>query len=653
MKKLYLIIIAITLSFGAYAQLDANYKTLGDKSFNNKDYYQAAFYYKKIAGDLKPVEKLKVPFRPDQKSSKAISSSDMTFVSYRLAESYRLYENYVEAEGWYYKVLNDNGEAQYPLTRLWYGVCLRADQHFDESIKQLQQFLAAGKGDNKQNAMAQKEIANCNFAKEQYQYPELLDVNKMKGDLNTDGSDYAIIKNDNNYMFTSSRIVKNDKRHLNRIYTLVKDGQNKPVVVNFKSDENRTELEYGTPVLNPGNNKMYMTRWYKVGSKTIHAIYYSDLQDGQWLAPQMVNSNVNLDGYNSIQPFVTPDGKRLFFVSNKPGGQGGDDIWVSDLDANGVPINSNNLGSTINTPYDEEAPYYDAVNKRLVYSSKGFIGLGGFDFFESFGDVGHWTDPRNMGYPMNSAKDDLYYYPDKDNDNKFFISSDRESECCLNLFEVYDRRHIVSGLVVDCDTHLALPGVKVSFVDSLTKQTLKQEVLGKKATYAFSVTTKRPYNLVLEKAGYFTKSVSVPVSGKMMNDTLYSPEICLQTFEVNKPILIKNILYDFNKATLRPESKVVLNNLVKILNDNPKIKIELGSHTDSIGSDAYNDKLSQERAQACVSYIIASGIKDDRIFAKGYGKRKPVAPNSLPDGKDNPDGRQMNRRTEFKVLKTE
>jgi OOP family OmpA-OmpF porin len=122
---------------------------------------------------------------------------------------------------------------------------------------------------------------------------------------------------------------------------------------------------------------------------------------------------------------------------------------------------------------------------------------------------------------------------------------------------------------------------------------------------------------------------------------------------IDKPIVIKNVLYDYNKADLRPESKVVLNELVTIMKDNPKIKVELGAHTDSKGRDAYNYELSQKRAQACVDYIILMGIDESRIYAKGYGESRPIAPNTLPDGKDNPDGRQLNRRTEFKVLKLE
>lgn len=655
MKKVIFTLIMMLAYTAVSAQYNDNLRTLGDKAFRNKDYYEAAFYYKKVAEGMRLLTKeTEIPFQNiSNKKIEEVKGADRVYVSYQLADSYRLYENYLEAEGWYYKVINDNAEAQYPLSRLWYGVCLRADQHFDESISQLSQFAKAYKGDAKYIAMADKEIANCRFAKEQYQYPLLVGFTKLKDGWNGDGSNYAILKRDDNFWFTSSRMIKDDKKHLNRIYHTTSAKDAKPEIINLKLNDGNKEVEYGTPAVDPTGKRMYLTRWYKEGARTIHAIYKAEQTDGVWGTPQRLNSNINVDGFNAIQPFITSDGKQLYFVSNKPGGQGGDDIWVSDLDVSGNPINSTNLGDMINTPQDEQAPYYDDVNQRLIYSSKGFIGLGGFDFFESMGSIGNWQTPRNMGYPMNSAKDDLYYYPNG-NDGKFYISSDRESECCLELFEGMDQRFVLKGLVVDCDTHKALPGVKVSFVDSLSKQTLNSYIVGRSATYTFNVTTKRPYNLVLEKKGYFSKVVPVNMSnGKLMKDTLYNNEICLQAFEVNKPIQIKNILYDYNRATLREESKTVLDGLVKILKDNPKIKIELASHTDSIGSDAYNQNLSQLRAQSCVDYIIASGVSNERIFAKGYGKSRPIAPNSLPNGQDNPDGRQLNRRTEFTVLKVE
>jgi OOP family OmpA-OmpF porin len=655
MKKILTILILILLAGKTYAQYTTvNYRAMADKAFHNKDYYEAAYYYRKAAEGLKITPQINVPFTPNNngKDAKQVKVTDLNYVRYQLAESYRLYENYLEAEPWYFQVVNSNAEAQYPLLRLWYGVCLRADQHFDEAIKQLTLFQQSYKGDGKLGELAEKEVNNCKFAKEQYQYPILLNVAKMKGQWNSDGSNYAVVRRDNNFYFTSSRMIKSDKKHLNRIYHTTADME-KPEIINLRDGGSEKETEYGTPSLSPQGDHLYLTRWYKIGTRIVHAIYKSDWNGNEWSSPQKLNANVNAEGFNAIQPFVCKDGKTMLFVSNKPGGQGGDDIWMSELDNKGNPISSTNLGPIINTPSDEQAPYYDAANKRLIYSSKGFTGLGGFDFFESFGEPTRWGQPRNMGYPMNSAKDDLYFSPNPDNDTKFFVSSDRESDCCLELFEVTDQRYFASGILVDCNTHKPLGGAMVTLIDSLSKENMKQITLAKDGKYTFKITTKRPYNLMFEKDGYFTKVLPLPTQGKTVADTLFGADVCLQAFVVDKPMVINNILYDFGKSTLRPESETELNGVVTILKDNPKFKIELSSHTDSIGSDAYNDKLSQDRAQACVDYIISKGIEDTRVFAKGYGKTKPVAPNSLPDGKDNPDGRQLNRRTEFTVLKTD
>lgn len=657
MKNIVLLIAVLFIAVPGFSQYSAsNYRVLGDKAFKNKDYYEAAYYYRKVADGLNLTSsQTKLPFQPDnngKKNKQQAKPSDVNYIRYQLAESYRLYENYLLAEPWYYQVVNDNAESDYPLVRLWYGVCQRANQHFDEAINQLDQFENTYRGEAKYIAIAKKEIENCRFAKEQYQYPILLGVAKLKGQWNSDGSNYAIIKRDDNFYFTSSRMIKSDKKHLNRVYHTTASAD-KPEIINLKDDKAQRETEYGTPAFSPDGKRMYFTRWYKTGAKTIHAIYKSDWENNEWSSPQKLNANVNADGFNTIQPFVTADGQQLYFVSNKPGGQGGDDIWVSDLDHNGSPVNSANLGNNINTSLDEQAPYYDISLKRLIYSSKGFTGLGGFDFFESIGAPGMWGKPRNMGYPMNSAKDDLYFSPDRDHDNQFYISSDRESDCCLELFTVTDQRFFLTGLIVDCESHEALAGANVSLLDSLSNETLKKLTLDKTGKYVFRINTRRPYNLVVEKKGYFTKVLPLPVKGRMVGDTLYNPEICLQPFVVNKPIVIKNVLYDFNKSTLRPESEAVLDGVVKILKDNPRFKIELSAHTDSIGSDAFNQKLSQDRAQACVDYIISKGIAENRVFARGYGKSKPIAPNSLPNGQDNPDGRQLNRRTEFSVLKIE
>lgn len=649
LSTIFLSIISVTV----FAQYSENFRSFGDKAFANKDYYEAAVYYKKAADGMHLTQKLEVPFQSMIKKAKKNKPNDALYISYRLAESYRLYQNYLEAEGWYYKVQTANGETEYPLVSLWYGVCLRANQHFDEAIKQLNHFVSSYKKTDDNLAIANKEIANCNFAIEQYKYPHLIAVTKMPGLWNSDGSDYSLVQKDSDSYFTSSRFVDNDKRHLNRIYKATASASVKPEIVPVKVADQKKESEYGTPSFSPDGKRMYFSRWYKEGSKSTYAIYVTDWADNKWTTGRKLNTNINADGFNAIQPSVTADGKKLFFCSNKPGGQGGDDIWVADLGSDGDAANSTNLGSKINTDQDEQAPYYDMSKKLLTYSSKGFIGLGGFDFFTSSDASGAWSAPVNMGYPMNSAKDDLYFLPDKSNPDKSYISSDRQSDCCLNLFEVYNKSYVIAGLVTDCDTHTLLGDVNVTFTDSLSKMVLKKMTTGADAKYSFTITSKRPYTITLEKKGYFTKVLPLPMNEKLDRDTLMNGEICLQAFKKDKPIIIENVLYDFNKATLRPASKTVLDGLVKIMKDNPKIIVELASHTDSIGSDKYNFKLSQARAQSCVDYIVSQGVDEKKIYAKGYGKSRPIAPNSLPDGKDNPEGRQLNRRTEFTVVKTE
>jgi OOP family OmpA-OmpF porin len=644
MKNLLLLFFLFFICTAVFAQYTAT-KDLADKAFENKNYYEAASYYKKLVTG-KHGQQMAVPFYSNGKTTKKQIQAEHLLIYYQLAESYRLYQDFTDAAEWYGKVLKENQDSDYPLAGLWYGVCLRANQQFDDAIKQLQLFISSYKGSKDFMDLAKRELANCLFAKEQYQHPAPVVVTKMDGKWNADAGDYAFVQNKESYWFTSSRLAVPNKKHLNHIYT-VASKDSSPVIVNYKLDNDEKDVEYGTPSLDASCRHLYLTRWYKDDDKTVLEIYCSVFENNKWSDLQKLNNKVNADGYNALQPYVTPDGKRLFFASDKPGGQGGYDIWVSELDDAGSPINAVNAGKSVNSPLDEESPYYDVASLRLVYASKGFVGLGGFDLFESYLNNGQWSVPANLGYPINSSKDDLYYTSSPADPGTFYISSDRLSQCCLNLFQGKYKKSFIEGLVIDCSTMQALPGVKVSLIDSATKKTLNQLETGPDAKYKFEAEPKHPYKLVFEKNGYFTKTVPVLIKPRI--DTLVNPNVCLQDYKIDKPITIKNILYDFNKADLRPESKIALDALVVTMQDNPNIKIELASHTDSIGKEAYNLKLSQQRAQSCVDYIISKGVSKDRIVAKGYGKSRPLMPNSLPDGKDNPEGRQLNRRTEFTV----
>jgi len=641
MKKTAILLLLVFICVSSFAQYNKRLRDLGDKEFQDKNYVQAADDYKQALNDNHRA--IAIPFSVHIKASAQSKQSGSAYLYYQIGESYRLYQNYLNAEEWYYRIVSDSTITEYPQARLWYAVCLRANGRFNEAIRQLKRFIKDYKGDIEYIAIANHELATCRFANGQYQYPDLMKVERLKRDWNVDGGNYAISGHDSSYYFTSSSIGKND---VNQVY-LLQSLNSTPALIDFNS--NKKDVQYSTPCIDAGGKHMYLTQWYRKGDKSILAIYLSTRNNNQWAEPVKLNGNVNVDGYNAIQPFITPDGKRLFFASNKPGGIGGYDIWVSDLDLNGEPINNTNLGSKINTSFDEEAPYYNAADGKLIFSSKGFVGLGGFDFFESDLLDGKWSTPVNMGYPMNSSKDDLYYYPEGST-GKFYISSDRESECCLNIFEGAGYNIIVEGVVADCNAQQTLAGVKVSMVDSLSNSKINTTVTDANGAYKFKIVDRHPYHIVIEKSGYFTKNQEVSAIDTVAK-TVLMENMCMQQYVVDKPIEIKNILYDFDKATLRPESKLALDGLVSLLSNNSSIKIELSSYTDSFGSEEYNMNLSQMRAMACVDYLIAKGIAVNRLSAKGYGKAKPVGANTLPNGGDNPEGRQQNRRTEFKVVK--
>jgi len=640
MLAIYLFILFVPI--GAIAQ-KGSYKALGDEAFDNNNFYEAANYYLKAATGKSTVSTNNVPFYSSGKYTRKQQQADQPYITYRLAECYRLYQDYINAAIWYLKVINDD---KYPLARLWYAASLHANGNYNEALKQLQQFISSYKANAKYLAIAQHETDDCNFAMQHLKDISPVIIMPIVS-LNGDDGNYALTISNKAYWFTSSRSLSNN-RHRNKIYTTSLKTPLSPAVVNFEKFDKVALFEYGTPSLDASGKKMYFTRWHKTDNKIVTEICYSKLENGKWGQPQELNHNVNIDGFNARQPSVTLDGRRLFFASNKPGGQGGDDIWVSDLNADGQAMNAVNLGPAINSAYDEQAPFYNTAGKKLVFSSNGLVGMGGFDFFESAGDTGSWTRPVNMGYPINSSKDDLYYTADPDNEDLFYFSSNRSSDCCLSLFAGQIKSRYIVGNVIDCRTQQGLNGVRVTLKDSVTKKIISQFDVDPKGRYIFKL--KSPCRVELSKEGYFTKSIYLQSNVIKQADTLFNQEFCLDPYKINVPILIKNIYFDYNKAELRMASIIELNKLVVIMNDNPTIKVEVGSHTDSIGKDDDNLRLSQARAQSCVSYLVTQGISPVRITVKGYGETMPAAPNSLPNGKDNPAGRQLNRRTTFTVL---
>lgn len=660
--RYWLIIVLLWAVSSVKAQYVYDYKRTGDIYFEAKDYYSAAQYYTKALGTFKIKPEQILPYTVEMQGKESGKLKDYETVIYRLAESYRHFNDYGNAEKYYEQVVGFNNNTLFPDARFWYGVCLRANGKYKEALTQFSQFKEKYNKVDELSNRATLEISCCEFAISEADRLPRYTISKLSGDVNEGGANYApAMLGKNLLMYTSSRPdssalerEKKSKRinpYVNNLFIARGEGSNFNSSVPVSIPELKG-IDQGAATFSPDGNMMYLTRWNTKGGVKTAAIYSSSRKNGKWDEPKALGANVNVNGYNSMQPCITTDGKYLLFASNRPGGMGKNDLWYCQID-NGSPGAARNMGTGINTRDEEQAPFYDTEKKQLIFSSDGRIGLGGLDFFSCDGDFSKWGTPKNLGKPFNSAKDDVYYSAA---DNKHpmtggYISSDRESVCCLEVFNIQKIIKTISGLVLDCDNNLPLTGAKVTLLDTITQQVLQQVTLDETGRYRFEVEPVKYYKVMAEKENYFSKAIYVNTDGLTNVDSLVNPDICLKRFVIGKPIILKDIYYDFDKATLRPQSLIVLDTVVAIMLDNPSIIIEMSAHTDSKGSDAYNIKLSQRRAQSCVDYLISRGISSDRMIAKGYGKSKPIAPNTLPNGQDNPEGRQLNRRTEFKVLR--
>lgn len=653
-------LIALTGSLEVEAQLFRNYESEADRMFENKRYYEASLLYERLlTGEVAGAEKL-APYRPGRGPKVKPSDDEYERVVYKLAESHRLYKNYGAAIDWYALVLDHE---DYPLAKFYHAVCLRAAGRYEEALQAYKNFLAGYDQNDEFRRLSEKEMLNCEFGMEQLAREQVDEVAKSGADINEGGGNYAsVIHSEDRVIITSTRYLANvrgtlGKFHFNNIYEAdwTESGLSSPELYGVPFQQ---EFHQGTVTFSPDRQTMFLTRWQgNASGVTNNYIFVSRFESGEWTEPKKLTSGVNLEGYRSYHPFVTPDGKYFLFASDRPGGSGGSDIWYAEIQINGEPGEPVNLGSSINTEGDDESPYFDTNTGILYFSSNGRVGMGGFDIYETSGTIGNFGEVQNLGYPINSSRDDLHFTPADPEAHTGFISSDRESVCCLELYSFVrgNLKFAVSGDITDCDdASTALEGVTVKLVNASTSDVIEQTTTGSDGSYFFDLSADvTSYKLLLNKEGYFTKEHAFQLQENAIRSDTVEASICLKEVEVDKPIVISNIYYDFDKATLRPESKLVLDSLANVLRLNPNMVVEMSAHTDAIGTEAYNEDLSQRRAQSCVDYLISVGIPTDKLTAKGYGESRPIAPNTNPDGTDNPEGRQMNRRTEFKVLKNE
>lgn len=686
-KKSLLVFCCLFLVSFAFSQSKKVWIDLADDAYAKRDYANAAIYYAKVLDDTTVLRNYVLPYEPQLVNLKMpslfkvpelsitkikdsinivkedlVQSSKYDFILYRLAQSYRLNFDYSHAADAYKKCVD---RKVYKDAGYYYGISLMNQKQYQTALKAFDTYVQEKEGSDSLILLAAKRETWCYFALDTL-VPKKASVRMMDTLVfNRGTSNFAAMYylTDEKVIFTSARRggvvtdpLKQDSRYFCDLYFSTIEDTIWQRPVNFGRPVN-TSLHEGAGVFTP-EEVMLFTRWSD-NNRYEAFIYMARTTGGKFYEAMKLGTNINMPGYKSHHPYVTADGRRLFFSSNRPGGKGGFDLWMANIDENGFVGDAKNLGDQINSEADEVTPFYHDLSNTLYFSSNGLPGLGGLDIFKASLNVDDSTymAPTNLNQPVNSSKDDAYYVTDRMG-TKGFISSDR-LDCpdghCYNIYSFTNDpiKFDLEGVVTDEVTGLPIPSALVTIKDVHDNDEPFYVVTDEQGYYKTDLKPNFEYFLKAQKSKYFGKSASVITKG--LTDSKHFE----QNFELTPipegDIEIEGVEYDFNKATLRPKSMEVLDKLVDLLKLNDNLSVELSSHTDSRGNDAYNMKLSQARAQSCVDYLIAHGIAKDRLVARGYGESKPIIPQADIDlmvdkSPEFEAAHQKNRRTAFRII---
>lgn len=617
------------------------------------EYYEAAAIYRKVYTKTSPKKR-------DLRG----------YIAYRMAECNRLINNTAKATSAYMNAIRYD----YPDSTVYLrmGQMLQKTGRYPEAIKNYDIYME----NDPSNLLAINGIQGCELAPEWKKNPTRYEVRRMDKFNSRRGEFSPMLAGDkyDQLYFASSRSKDKDAKvsaitgqNNNNLFLVKQDEKGAWLAPVELEDEVNTEYDEGTPSFSPDGNTMYYTYCAQdpEGPRTAE-IYISTRSSAKWgkgTRATIVKDSVTALGH----PSISPDGKYLYFVSDAVGGFGGKDIFRARVAGNDFgPME--NLGEEINTPGDEMFPYVrDSVT--LYFASNGHPGMGGLDLFKATQDsTGKWN-VENLGAPINSMGDDFGITFAGKEERGFFCSNRNDARGYDHIysFELPTITIFIEGIVNDVDEY----PIEDATVRIVGKDGLNVKVPVKKdGTYRVELERDIRYVMMASARGYLNQNYELHTGPEEKNET-YIVDFFLSP--ISKPVVIDNIFYDFDKATLRPESKKALDEMIKMLNDNPNVTIELGAHTDRKGTDQYNERLAQRRAQSVVDYLIAGGIEAARLEAKGYGESVPKTINKKmakqfdflkegdvlteefilalpPEQQEIAD--QINRRTEFKVLRT-
>ncbi|MEY3248331.1 MAG: hypothetical protein RL742_374 [Bacteroidota bacterium] len=419
-----------------------------------------------------------------------------------------------------------------------------------------------------------------------------------------------------------------------------------------------TDQNEGAQSVSPDGSWLVFTACNRAdeGAQGSCDLYWSMQRTEGWSAPKPFSNTINGRDWDS-QPCISADGKAIYFSSTRAGGFGGADLWVTRRQPNGRWTPPQNLGPNVNTAGDENAPFLHPDGRTLYFSSNGHIGMGGFDLFMAQAENDSaWTKPRNLGFPINTKADENTLFVSLDGKTAYFAANRRDDRKDLDIyqFELPISLRPTAATYAKVRVRDAATGyplqAKADFIDLATGQVYVSATTKSDGTFLVCLPAGKDYALNVAKTGYFFHSENFNLLETASFDQPFRLQVELQPLpdsatipETGKPIVLRNVFFETGSAALQPNSAYELDRLAALLADNQRLKIRINGHTDQIGNEADNQKLSELRARAVMDYLIGKGIAAARLQSKGYGESKPV------DTSDTPEGRAANRRTEFEI----
>ena len=655
--KLSILLLVLSLSTGLSAQDKENLsprelKNLGISADRMNDPYQAIDFYEKYLE----------------------AEKDDAMIRYRIAENYRLARDYKNAA--------ENYETAYQLKPEKYSKALYYQAQMQQSLG------------NYEKAIELNELFRDEYrgAKDAIEMRRLADIAiegcklAISDSLRKDAIISHLDKSINKAHIESSPIYRNGKLYytslpMDKLEYIPVDKEDVPKRQFYFAEEDINgwrsaglweEINFpensniSSGAFSPDGNSFYFSVCDPVADgKILCKIWKAEKFGSEWTEPQPLSENVNHHYFTSTQPAVGIDHKGrevLYFISDRDGGKGGLDIWYNRYNERKAQFDeARNCGSKINSRGDEYSPFVHPLSNSLFFSSNGHPGYGGLDVFKSTGERSKWVEPTNIGSPINSAVDELYFVLNDDGEKGFFASNRKESvplknqHCCDDLYSfVYPGfiRILLNGEIMDMKTGETLKGANVRLYTKdkgTQEEILVKELNIDSSKFDFPLESGQEYVLKVKKKDYLLSEIPILTQGLNKSTDLH---IKIKMEEIPfTAMIIENIYYEFDSPELTKDAKNTIDTTIyPIMLNNPEIIAEISSHTDSKGTERYNEHLSQKRAESVVKYLRERWIDRKRLKAKGYGESKPIAKNQHDDGSDNPEGRAKNRRTEFKVI---